>query len=245
MMRTVASVFLGMGCVMSTALAAETVTLVTTEYPPYYAASLPDKGVVAAITSAAFKKVGYDVTVEFLPWARAVSEVEKGTYDGLLGVWHSAERERFIAYSDPLIDNEIGLVALKDRNISYKALSELKPYRVGTVRGYANPTSFVEAGLTTDEANDDLTNLKKLVAGRIDLALIDKGLSDYLIAGQMPDSKGAVVWLDPPVSKIPMFNGFAKNKAGHEKRTADFARGLAELRASGEFTAIVQKFGFR
>jgi len=244
MLRNVVSFCLGMGCFMSAA-SADTVTLVTTEYPPYYAASLPEKGVVSAITAAAFKKVGYDVTVAFLPWARAVSEVEKGTYDGLLGVWHSAERERFLVYSDPILDNEIGLVALKDRNISYKALSELKPYRIGTVRGYANPASFVEAGLTTDEANDDLTNLKKLIAGRVDLALVDKGVSDDLIAGHMPESKASVVWLEPPISKIPMFNGFAKNKAGYERRVADFAKGLSQLRASGEFAEIVKKYGFR
>jgi len=244
MLRKIGILFLGMFSVLPSA-SAEVVRLVTTEYPPYYAASLPEKGVVSAITTAAFKKVGYEVTVDFLPWARAIAEVEKGDYDGLLGAWHSAEREKFLVYSEPLIDNEIGFMAVKERNLAFKTLTDLKPYKVGTVRGYANPANFTEAGLSAEEASDDLTNLKKLVAGRIDLVLIDKALGEYLLAGQLADSKAKVGWIDPPVSKIPMFNGFSKNKSGYEQRAADFNKGLSLLRSSGEFSEITKKYGFR
>ena len=58
--------------------------------------------------------------------------------------------------------------------------------KIGTVRGYANPPSFLAANLDSEEEGDDFANLRKLEAGRIDLVLIDRSVAEYLIADRMP-----------------------------------------------------------
>ena len=226
-----------------TATAGESIRLVTTDYPPYYGSDLPENGVVVAITKAAFKHAGYDVTVEFMPWARALSEVEAGRRDGLLGAWYSAERVKAMAFSEPLLDNEIGFFAKRSSGIATATLDKAKSYRIGTVRGYANPPEFEAAQLTVEEANNDLTNLKKLDSGRIDLILVDRALANHLINTQMPGSKGELAWVDPPVAKLALFNAFSRKVPGYETTLAEFNRGLEALKSSGELKAIVDRFG--
>jgi polar amino acid transport system substrate-binding protein len=57
-----------------------------------------------------------------------------------------------------------------------------------TVSGYTNTKEFDEAtSFTKDPAKDELTNFKKLVAGRIDLLVADKFVGLDLIKNNMPD----------------------------------------------------------
>jgi polar amino acid transport system substrate-binding protein len=223
------------------AVAAERVSLVSTDYPPYFATSLPEQGTLSAIARAAFEAAGYEVTLTFRPWARLMAEVEGGRYDGVVAVWYKAERESFLAYTDPLVDTHIGFYGRRDATIDVRNLGKLAPYTIGTVRGYANPPAFDAAKLTTDEAVDDVTNLRKLAAGRLDLVLIDKALADYLVRQNMPASTATIGWLEPPVQTMPLYVGIAKKRPGYEQRLAAFNKGLAEIRRNGELDRILKR----
>ena len=61
--------------------ASETVTLASTEYPPYYGSSLPQGGVIAEIARQAFKRTGYELRIEWDPWARALKTAQEGSDD--------------------------------------------------------------------------------------------------------------------------------------------------------------------
>lgn len=223
------------------ALAAPQVSLVSTDYPPYFSPTLPENGTVAAIARAAFEAASYTVTLEFRPWARLMAEVENGHFDGVVAVWYKAERESYIAYSNPVVNTNIGFYGRQDLPIDVSDLSRLAGYTIGTVRGYANPPAFDAARLTTDEAVDDLTNLRKLSVGRLDLVLIDKALAAYLMKKDLPAAGAMVGWRDPPVLVMPLYVGFAKKRPGYEKRLADFNRGLAEIRRNGELERIFKR----
>lgn len=147
------------------AMAGEAVTLIATDFPPYTAQNLPEQGFFTAIASAAFKAVGYDTTVVVQPWARVMAAMRKGQYDAVLAVWYQPDRERFLAFTDPLWTNEIGFFGRRDSPIDVRRLSALKPYTVGVVRDYANPPEFDAAHLNTDPAVDDLTNLRSCWPG--------------------------------------------------------------------------------
>ncbi|QNM98546.1 substrate-binding periplasmic protein [Chitinimonas koreensis] len=228
-------------CLAAPAAAAERVTLVSTDYPPYFSPNLAEDGSVAAIARAAFRAAGYEVELVFRPWARLMAEVESGQYDGVVAVWYKAERERFLAYSDPLVKTEIGFYGRRDMPIEVQNLGALTAYRVGTVRGYANPPVFDAAGLQVEDAVDDLTNLRKLAAGRLDLVLIDKALAAHLLRSELPAAAEKVAWRDPPIETMPLYLGIAKRKPDYPRKLADFNRGLAEIRRNGEFARILRR----
>ena len=60
--------------------------LASTDYPPYFSSALPEGGTLTALTRAAFKAAGYDITLVFLPWARLMLELERGKHDGVVAV---------------------------------------------------------------------------------------------------------------------------------------------------------------
>ncbi|MFC1852551.1 substrate-binding periplasmic protein, partial [candidate division CSSED10-310 bacterium] len=157
------------------------VSLAACEFPPYYGQNLTNQGVVTEITAEAFKKVDYTLKVKFYPWARALDYGKKGLVDGILGLWYTTEREQWFGFSMPLHPNHLGFYKRKSDLISFKSLHDLKPYKIGIVLGYANPPGFNQAHLKTEAVITDKNNLMKLYRKRIDLALIDKDVAQYIM----------------------------------------------------------------
>ena len=223
------------------AWADKTLTLVSTDYPPYFASDLSEGGTLTAIARAAFKAEGYDMDVVYRPWARVMYEVKNGEHDGVLAVWYSADREDFLAYSDSVAQTKIGFYGRRNKPIKVNDLASLHSYTVGTVRGYANPPSFDAANLHTEEVVDDLTNLKKLAAERIDLALIDMALAHWLISKNLPASGSKISALEPPVETMPLYIGISRKLPDYAKVVADFNRGLTKIRRNGEYAKILKR----
>jgi polar amino acid transport system substrate-binding protein len=226
--------------------ATKQVMLAATEYPPYYGELLPDQGVITEIIRAAFKQAGYDVKVKFLPWKRALEMTRKGEFDALFTGWYRKAREQWFAFSDPLpISNEIGFYKRKDRNISYKTIEDLRPYKIGVVRGYSNPLEFEQAKLATEEVTEDRLNIQKLAVGRIDLVLIDKIIGRHIMDTELPESAQKLEWLDPPLRKDDQYLLFSKIVDDYREKIADFNRGLRQIIEAGIVKAIVAKHDFR
>jgi len=225
------------------ASALDVIHLATSEYPPYMGQGLPQGGAITAIATEAFRRGGYEVKATFLPWARTVDSAKSGLVEGVLGIWHSKEREQWFVYSNPLPATQMGFYKRSDSPISYTALSELKPYLVGTVRGYANPAAFDEAKLRTDEVVDDETNLRKLSVGRIDLVLIDKGVARYLINSKPDAFKAKLVWLEPAIEKLPLYVALSKKTPEIDKKLAAFNKGLLAMEKDGTLARLVKEAG--
>ena len=84
--------------------AGETITLSTNEWPPFLSEKMPHNGVAARIVEEAFSAAGLSVTYVFLPWKRAYNDALSGAVDGSI-VWSkTAEREKEMYFSDPVIE---------------------------------------------------------------------------------------------------------------------------------------------
>lgn len=225
------------------AAVADSIYLVSTNFPPYYGPDLPNGGVFRQITAEALKRGGHSLKVDWLPWARAVKQAEEGRADGIMGIWHSTEREVYFAYSLPLLSNQLGFYKRADSTISFRELSDLKPYRIGVVRASARPKGLDEAGLKIEEATDATSNLRKLDARRIDLALVEKGTAKYLIDAKLLTFKDWLVWLDPPVEEMPLFVVFSRKSPGYEEKLAAFNNGLKQMEADGTLAKLISQAG--
>ncbi|MBI3899355.1 MAG: transporter substrate-binding domain-containing protein [Gammaproteobacteria bacterium] len=226
------------------ASAADSLRLVSTEFPPYTGKSLAHGGIATEIATEAFKRAGYSVKVEFLPWARALQVGQTGKVDGIVGIWHSKEREQWFDFREPLLPNSIGFYKRSGTSVAYQSVADLASYSVGVVRSYANPEVFNNAKkLRVEEVVDDETNLRKLGAGRIDLVLIDKGVARYLLDTSLPDLNGKIEWIGPAVAEMPLYVAFSKNAADHEKKSAAFDRGFKALQKDGTLKKLLSKYG--
>jgi polar amino acid transport system substrate-binding protein len=232
---------------LAQACLAETVTLSSADYPPYFGPRLPHEGIVTAIAAEAFRRAGDRLVIRYRVWAQSLDEAGSGATDGIVGLWHSAERERNFAYSQSLYANQIGFYARKERRFDTRDLALLKRQgvRVGVVRGYLNPARFEAARLPTDISADDEENLRKLALGRYELALIDRGVAAYLLHTRLASLRDSLMWLEPGVESMPLYIGFSRRSAGWQRRLAHFNAGLAALRQDGTLERLERELGYR
>lgn len=154
------------------------------DWPPYSGESLSDNGFSVAIARAAFSTMGYELVVEFKPWVRSVALAsKKDQYIGYFPEYYF-ETSEFV-FSDPIGSGPLGLVENVNRPISWSQLEELQMLRIGVVQGYINTKQFdgmVSQGLIQVEASaNDTINIHKVAKGRLDAAVIDANVLDYLI----------------------------------------------------------------
>lgn len=223
---------------------ARKLVLAATEYPPYYSQRLSNGGPVAELTVAALRRAGHQVEVRFLPWARALRWGEQGRVDGLLGVWRSPQREASFFYSEPVVSNRIVLCKLAGREPArFTDFDALHPYRVGVVRGYADPPGLAAAGVQTEPVTEDLQNLRKLLADHIDLALIDSRVARHLIDRRLGAAGKAIECIAPPVQEHPQYLVISRKLAHGPAIVAGFNAQLREMQRSGEYKAIAARWG--
>jgi polar amino acid transport system substrate-binding protein len=165
------------------------VSVSTLEWLPYTGSKLPKGGATTEVVRAAFKKVGFETVVVYRPWKRAIEMAKNGSENvvAYFPGYHCHHREGFVA-SEPIGSGPLGFAEHIEAPITWKDLDDIgeQKLKIGTVRGYANTDEFdakVAAGrIRAIPINDDVTNLKKLMGKRIDGAVIDKLMFEYLKA---------------------------------------------------------------
>lgn len=220
------------------------VVLAYVEYPPYYGKSLENGGPVAEIIVQAYNKVGYGVTLKFVPWARGLKGTKLGTYDGLFTAWYSKDREQWFVFSDPLLPNELGFYKRKGESIKFDSFEDFRPYKIGIVRGHIYPLGFKEADLKTYEAATDKENLLLVLMNRIDLALTDRALGRYIIKTELQGQGNKLEWIAPPIEVRKQYLIISKQAKGFKEKLEAFNLGLKKLTESGEMNKILIKHGF-
>ena len=223
--------------------ASEKVTLAGTDFPPYTGAGLPRGGFLTEITREAFRRAGYALEMQWYPWARALRISMEGGVDGLLGVWRSPDREKWLDFSPPLAANQVGFFRRSDQPIAFRSFADLAGRRIGVVRGYVNPKAFDDAHLRTDEAVDDAANLRKLGAGRVDLIVIDRGVANYLLQTSVSALNGLVTWMDPAIEVLPLHMGLVREAPRHDQLAEAFSRGLKDMERDGSLQRVSTQAG--
>jgi polar amino acid transport system substrate-binding protein len=232
-----------------TVFAGESITLNTLEWEPYIGQKLKNQGYVAEVVKEAFKRSGYDLEIKFRPWKRAVMESQKGTVDGYFPEYYSEEVTTHAIFSEPFPGGPVGFFAVKGTTIIYDGnLETLKPYKIGVVRGYVNSEKFDAATfLRKEEVVDDITNIKKLIMGRIALCVADKFVGLYLYEQLEEDmkSKNNIVFLDPPLDLKDLYVCISKTtKKNPESIKNAFNTGLISMKADGTLDKILKSHGF-
>lgn len=206
------------------AQAADKVAKFTTlDWEPFSGEKLANKGVFIAAITQALEKEGWKVEVTEMPWKRAVdTAVSDSSYAGILPVYLTdvAGLKGFFA-SAKVMESPLGLVERKDAPLGWQTLADLGKTTIGTVLGYTNTTDFdaaVAAGkIKVETAPDDLSNIKKVGAGRIKAAVIDRTVLNYLLAHDPSAAayKDKLQFDAKPLENKGIFIALRDNALGH------------------------------
>lgn len=239
-----AVIFLILWC-FSASSAERVVTAASDPWPPFTDPDHTNQGLSLEIVRAALGTEGYEVTMRFMPWARAEEGARQGVYDIVPNAWMTAERERFFFFSEPYVENRIVFIRRKGEPFKYDGLESLKGFVVGVIRGYGYEESFLQAsGFVREEASDFLTNIRKLLAGRIDMTLEDEMVARRLLADGEGEYAERIEFVAEPlvVKKLYVVCGLSNPR--HREIIEAFNRGLRSIRADGTYDKIIFSYGF-
>lgn len=232
-------------CVLNSSLAAQDkqrIILASSDYVPHYGMELSRQGAVSEIVRRAFAYEDIDIEIAFMPFARALHDTQQGLFDGILAIWHTAEREQQLLYSDAIYANQIVLFKragelqlTDDLNSVLQSDSTL-----GMVTGYAQSPLLLNSPLQKVSVGTDDQVFRMLALKRVDLIPADLQNGLYLLR-QLPEplQQVRINWVTEPIEEKPMHLAFPRQKAGSAELQLRFNRGLQQLRQSGELQQIL------
>lgn len=229
---------------------AESLRLVTGELPPYATQERTDDGIALDIVRKAFANVGSTVSYTFKPWTRSLEEARAGQWDGTAYWGKNPARDVGFLISDNVL-TEQWVFLYRQRTdgakpFDWNTLADLKGQRIAAVQSYTYTPEFWEmqkAGtLKVEVAQDDLGNLRRLLAGRVDVVVIERNVACYLMNAYFKQEEVAGLRAHPKL----LTHQFTTHLMLSEKlpqsaeRMKAFNRGLAQLKKSKDYAALLQ-----
>lgn len=187
-------------------------------YPPiiFLNQQQPD-GALPAILNEIGKQTGLRFRLQLYPWKRAYQTAVSGK-SGLIGVSRNQEREQLFDFSEPLYFDDINLIAIKSRPVNFNSFDDLQNRRIGAQNGasFGEQADKEIAARHIELERDDSASsrLKKLLAGRLDLAIIGNGRAGLELLlksdAMLNASRDQFVILARPLNQDPLYLAFPK-----------------------------------
>ncbi len=223
---------------------AETLTMAIGEWAPYTSNTDPNGKIAEVLIREVYKRVGIEVQFKYYPWKRSFELVKKGKFAATFPWLQIEERKTmFIFPKESLYQQKEVFFHLKDLDFKWETDEDLKQYRIGGVLGYAHVKLLEDKGLTLDVISSDEQNFKKILARRIDI-FSSSFIVGYSLINKLFDPSKAVLFTNhpKPLTKDDMFLLISKNIPNGKELADQFDKGIKELKASGEYDRIFDKF---
>ena len=213
-------------------------------WPPFIDPEHPKKGITVEVVTAAFSKQGYTFEHKIMPWARAENDVKSGKIDVLPNTWYSEKRVAYLNYSAPYAFNKVKFIKKKGDTFMYNGLASLTGKKVGTMLGYGYQDDFLDSKIFKREAvSDFVINIKKLVAGRIDLTLGDEIVAKNKIAKNAPHLLDKIEFTQNYLSSNGLHVTCGLANPQNSEIIDAFNKGLVAIKADGTLAAIFKSYG--
>jgi len=239
---------------LASAAPADTINLRADNWCPYNCDPRSDRqGLLVDIARAILVPAGHGVDYRIMPWNRALAEVRKGLIQGVIGAQRSEAPD--LIYGDvPLAYDDSGFAVKKGTDFRYRGPSSLDPYRIAVIADYnydggdeidaylkdsAGDKNHIQSN-TGDDAG--AANLRKLMSGRVDVAMDSAAVLTYLVNQLGLADKVDIVPLGRPTAIYIAFSPAAP-RAG--EWAALLSSGIETLRQRGELGTILARYGLR
>ncbi|MGF1468852.1 MAG: substrate-binding periplasmic protein [Sandaracinaceae bacterium] len=222
-----------------TAACGSNLHLASTPWPPFV--DEPGEPRIAIeIVRRALVRSGRGAAQEIVPNGTLTGALRAGTYDGTAAIWRGEERERFLLYSRPYLENRIVLVGRAGSDVSAVSLSELAGKRIGIVEGYAYGEMVTEAqGPVLVEAETVTEHLQAIIDGELDYALVDDLEVHHLFEEYREQARGAFAVGTVPLARRTLHFAVRRDLADAERIVADFNRAVLEMLGDGTYNEVL------
>lgn len=166
--------------------------------------------------------------------------------DGTLIWTKTPEREKDMYYSDTVVPGKrLVILYLKKNKFDWKTPADLKGLKVGSTIGY-NPGEILKQAekdglVTIDTASKEFLNVKKLLAGRIDIWAATDSAAASLIKEQAGDRADEIAVHPKPLQELTYHLLLSRAVPANESRIEKFNAGLKALKDSGKWQQYIDE----
>jgi polar amino acid transport system substrate-binding protein len=211
-----------------------------THKPPYVFEN-ELRGLEYDIVAAAARAAGYELEVHYAPMERLHLALSRGALDGIATT--NAFSGLDAHYSEPYIHCQNVALALSSRGYRITSIADLGRYSISTfqrARYLLGPEfrAMAQANPHYREEAQQINRNRLLYSGRVDVVVGDPRILRYFNR-----EVGAQVDTTQPVTQFLLFPPTAYSVGFRlDEQRLRFNRGLAAIRASGEYLQIEQRY---
>lgn len=226
-----------------------TLRIVSTEEAPYqFTRDGAVRGFAADLARELLREVGREGTpIEMLPWTRAYKIARTRPNTLIFTITRTSDREPLFHWTCPLIESRNVVYKLRSRaDIEVTSLDDVKRYRLGLWRDDVRHQFFVARGFDEFElVSDDRLNVRKLLAGRIDLYVGNPLTLRYQMREVWGFTEADVQQLEAiyPLADSAAWTYLAFSLGSDAAMRAEFAAAMQRLRASPRYGEILARYG--
>lgn len=242
--RPVLLLFLLLNLVVQ-ACPAQTISMVSNQWPPYVDDAAPEKGLAVELVTKALQRKGYQSRLHIDSWQRALEGVQIGVFDATCAIWKTVKREQTLLFSEPYLTNKISFIKKKSLTVDYTHFTDLTGFIIGTLRDYAYDEKFTQSrALIKIPANHIIQNLQKLNQGSIDLTVGDERAIKYALQQYLPRHANSFEFLAPPLAYKKLYLAVSKSNKAAQTIIDDFNQAINEMKQDGSYDQIISKYQY-
>lgn len=205
------------------------------------------KGVHIDLVREAAKLLDISVSFESYPWRRAVQKFQQGEVDAITYMGKTTEREAFGYFVDGNILSKasVGFFIHQSNEGKYSfsgQLESLKPYVIGTVKGFSYHEGFDSADFLQkgEWATKEEKLITMLMKGRVPLAI--GHVNDIFYHAARLGVADEIMFLKPLLTEGRSHYIVFSKPRGHGELAKKFAEAMDKLRSNGRHKEIIDRY---
>jgi len=209
-------------------------------WPPF--TNIADQSRLAIdLVHEALIRTGVSAATSIVDFGAVILGLQDGRFDGSGALWRSPEREKFLLFSEPYLENRLVLVGRAGSDVTAERFSDLNGKKVAVVGTYAYGDSLKNATEPVFlKGQNDQENLQKLLGGEVDYMLVDELLIRYVLQHQKSDASKYLQIGTTPLIRRTLHFAVRKALPGSAAIVEKFDAEIKNMLADGSYNKILR-----
>lgn len=197
--------------------------------------------VAGYLVERALERAGYKSQTTIVADGTLTPALKDGRFDGSDALWPAADRETFLLYSKPYLENRLLLVGRRGTDVSATSFAALKGKRIAVVEGYAYGPELESAREPIFvPVKSEQENLRAVLSGQVDYCLLDALVVEFLFEHYPRETPERVDVGKTPLVKRPLHFAVRKDLPDAARIIERFNQVVSEMVRDGTYHLALQ-----
>ena len=209
------------------------------EWPPF-TSEKSDQRIAVDLVQTALIRTGWMPKITITDWGKIAPAIKAGELDGIIAEWYTKEREEYLLFSQPYLENRIIALGLKNKASKVSAIAQLKGKRVALVKGYAYGDKLLaNASFNAIYSESVQKNLQLLLTEKVDYLLADELVLKSLYTQLSKSERKQLQSHSTPLTIKKLFFVVSKQHPKADIIIDKFNRAIQEMVNDGSYNDIL------